>query len=334
MKHQLSFRLLLLLLVTSALASCESTTENPPDNSVIKKPSLLVLNEGALGGFNASLDVIKAGSGERQENILPNLGDVGSDVEIIDGKIYVVSSNSRRLYAIDPVEGKTLASYTFEKPSSPNAIAKINDNEALVTHLYWNRLDVIDLTTNTVKDSIRVGQGTVDIVTMNGFAYVTASSGYLYVVDLTQKKLVDSIMIGDIPQRVLPDPTRNQLVTLSWGIWQVGTANVSIIDVATRTVKRKTEVASSVQKLVAGDNKFYIIYSDKVETMDPVSGIAVGLATTGYLGGVYDAPANELYVGSGDWTNPGKVDVLDGSNGTLKRTYNAGIAPTHFAFYR
>jgi hypothetical protein len=323
-----------LLLLAGTIASCESTIENEPDTSVIKKPSLLVLNEGAFLGSNASLDVINAGSGERQENIIPNLGDVGSDVEIIDGKIYVISSNSRRMYALNPVDGQTLAAYTFEGVASPNAIAKIGTNEALVTHLYSDRLDVIDLTTNTVKDSIRVSQGTVDIITMNGFAYVTASSNYLYVIDLTQKKLVDSILIGDVPQRVLPDAARNQLVTLSWGTWPNGIANVSIIDVATRTVKRKTDVASSVQKLVAGDNKIYVVYSDKVETMDLVSGIGIGFSANGYLGGVYDEPSNELFLGSGNYTTPGKVDVLDGSTGVVKRSYNVGIAPTHFAFYR
>ncbi len=334
MRTRQSLRFLLLLLIAGTLASCESTTENTPDNSVIKKPSLLVLNEGAFLGSNASLDAINTGTNERQENILPNLGDVGSDIEIIDGKIYIVSSNSRRLYAVDPVAGTTLASYTFQGEASPNAIAKIGTNEALVTHLYSNRLDLIDLTTNTVKDSIRVGQGTVDIVTMNGFAYVTASSSYLYIIDLTQKVLVDSILIGDVPQRVLPDPTRNQLVTLSWGVWPDGIANVSIIDVATRSVKRKTDVAGSVQKLVAGDNKVYIVYSDKIETMDLVSGIPLPFAAKGYLGGVFDAPSNELFVGSGNYTTAGKVEVLDASTGALKRTYNAGIAPTHFAFYR
>jgi DNA-binding beta-propeller fold protein YncE len=334
MLNKLSNRFLFLLLITAGLASCETVSEPPVDNSVIKKPSLLVLNEGAYGASNASLDAIDVASDERSANIIQNLGDVGSDVEIINGKIYVVSSKSARMYVVDPADGATKASFNFPQPASPNAIAKINDNEAIVTNLFQSRIDIIDLSTNTIKDSIKVGQGTVDIGIMNGMAYVSAAANVVYIIDLSTKTLVDSVSVGTTPQSVIIDPTRNQVVVMSWGMWPDGTANVSIIDASTRTVKRKADVASSIQKLVAGDNKLYVIYSDKVETMDLVSGIGIPFSNKGYLAGVFDEPSNELYLGSGDYTSPGKVDVVNASTGALKRTYEAGIAPAHFAFYR
>jgi DNA-binding beta-propeller fold protein YncE len=337
MVHKYISRYFFLVLFVAGLASCESAIVDPNENAVIKKPSLIVLNEGAFGAGNASLDAINLSNDERKVNVLPNLGDVGSDVEIIDGKIFVVSSGSTKMYVIDPIEGETLASLTLPQPASPNAIAKINDNEALVTHLFWNRLDVIDLTTNTVVDSIRVGQGTVDIVTMNGFAYATASTKYLYKIDLSAKTLVDSVEIGDIPQRILVDQDRDQLVTMSWGNWQTGTpGKLATIDVSNFTVKRSNTVSATslLNRLIMGSGKAYVIFGDRIETMNLATGELSAFSPVFGLSAIYDDQADELYIGRGDYTSPGKVEVYDGTTATIKRTYEAGIAPAHFAFYR
>lgn len=334
---KLASQFLLLLFVAATLASCESATEDPNANAVIKRPSLIVLNEGAFQSANASLDVINLESNERTENAIPNLGDVGSDVEMINGKVYVVSSNSLKLYALNPVDGKVVGSINFDAPSSPNAIAKINNDEALVTHLYSPRLDVIDLNSTSVKSSIPVGQGTVDVVTHGNFAYVTAATKVLYIIDLSSKTLVDSIAIGDIPQRVLVDADRNQLITMSWGDWQTSSpGNVSIINIATREVTRKNEVSATsfLQKLVMGQGKVFVIFGDRVEEMNLVSGILTAFSPNPYLGGIYDKETNQLYLGAGNFSSPGRVDILDATLGNVKSSYQAGIAPTHFALYR
>ncbi|HET6512372.1 MAG TPA: DUF5074 domain-containing protein [Candidatus Kapabacteria bacterium] len=337
MYKKLASQFMLLLFVAATLASCESGTEDPHVNAVIKKPSLLVLNEGAFQSSNASLDVIDLSSSVRTENIIPNFGDVGSDVELINDRIYVVSSNSRKLYAMDPLEGTVVSNFNFSgEGASPNAIVKISDNEALVTHLFLPRIDVIALGPDTVKSSITVGQGTGDIIVMGNKAYATASSSVLYVIDLSTKTLIDSLAVGDVPHRVLADPDRDQLITYSQGNWPNGTANISFVDASSLEVRKKVDIqaGSFVNKIIMGQGKIFAVHADKVESMDLVSGIPTTFATKGYLGGIYDKSSNELYLGSGDYTTPGKVDVLDATLGTVKRSYQAGIAPTHFALYR
>jgi hypothetical protein len=172
---------------------------------------------------------------------------------------------------------------------------------------------------------------------MNGFAYVTASTKYLYKIDLTTKQLVDSLEVGDIPQRVLVDVDRNQLITMSWGNWQTGTpGKLATVDASNFTVKHSNPVSATslLNRLVMGNGKAYVIFGDRIETMNLATGELSAFSTVFGLSAIYDSDSDELYLGRGDYTSAGKVEVYDGTTATLKRTHEAGIAPSHFAFYR
>ena len=59
--------------------------------------------------------------------------------------------------------------------------------------------------------------------------------------------------------------------------------------------------------------------------------VSRGLA---YYDGGYDLTTDELYLGQQSFSGASRVDIFDGTTGAFKRSFLAGIAPAHFAFYR
>lgn len=329
-----------LFLLTTILASCESSTEPPTTNSKVEKPALLVLNEGRFTASNASLDAILLAAETRLENILPNLGDVGSDVAIINEAIYVLSSASKKLYVVSPVTGEKLSTLNFESTANPNAIAQISSTQALITDLYAPGIRILDLTADTVIGMIETTGGTVDIAVSGNRAYVTAATNSLYVINTDTRSIIETVDVGDVPQSVIVDESRGKVIVHSWGQFSpvMTPGEITEVDITTLEATRRIEIPTDlyVKTIILGGQKLFAITSNGVRVIELTTGQLPnsGVVTDEFNGGVFDASSNELYLGKGGYSEEGKVEVRDATTFELKRSYNAGIAPTRFAFYR
>lgn len=63
---------------------------------------LFVLNEGAWGANNATLTSYNYNSGEVKNDLATELGDVGNDIMVMNGNIYVLLNGSRKIVVLDP----------------------------------------------------------------------------------------------------------------------------------------------------------------------------------------------------------------------------------------
>lgn len=348
MKH--TTRTLLAVLLTALcsfnLISCESTTDTGNGPTPVTNRSVFVLNQGGFGKTNASLDVISLKTDSVQSNVLPHLGDVGNDIKLINGKLYVVLDNSQKIEVLDPSTLKEVTAITFPAGSIPTKIEQISANEAVVSdggYVNTTEMYVIDLATNTITSRITVGTSTGGLATLNGSLFATTSTNELLQINASSKSVTGRTPAGDVPMYAIADSGHNKVIVFSAGnyfpsktpgsIRWINPNSLALTD--SIMVDTNTYIAALVPALSA--KKMFILYGAGVGVLDldtkKITTTTFIGTSKSFLGGTYDASTNELYLGTGDFSSNGKVEVYDATTGALKRSYNAGIAPSFFTFY-
>jgi YVTN family beta-propeller protein len=200
-----NFNLLLILCVFS-FVSCKKEKEETQLITDYSK-GVYVTNEGNYGNNNASITHISS-TGEVTQDVyfLQNgveLGDVLQSFTVIGSKGYAVLNNSQKIEVIQLSDMKnvgTINGFTYPRymVDGGNGTAYISDGSlAGVVH-------VLDLNTNTISQSISVGNGPENMVLKGNFLFVCNSGGWtldntVSVIDITTNSVVQTITTGDRP---------------------------------------------------------------------------------------------------------------------------------------
>jgi hypothetical protein len=332
--------LLSLLFLSLTLASCESTTApNTTDNAIVKKPSVFILNEGQFGKSNATLDAISLSDFGILHNLAGGvLGDIGNDIKIINGGIYICLNGSNKILVIRPDSCIKLDSVT-NSVFAPNQIAQVSGTRAIVTQLFTSNALIMDLQSNKIIGALPLGAGNSGIAVLNNRAWISSGSDSLNVVDLNTLQPTNIIHVGGNPQNVYADSLHDQIIVLGSGDYNTQAPGVYWVKATTMQKTDSTTVGNVGDQIggVLGKDKFYVIYPNRIATYDLTTHALLAdnfIGGTYYQGG-YDAVNNELYLGNTKaYKAAGIVDVYDATSGGLKRSFTCGIAPAHFAFYR
>jgi DNA-binding beta-propeller fold protein YncE len=189
----------LIIILSLFLASCRGddlivpSTTTPVDtgeSGPIK--GFFLLNEGNMGSNKASLDYFDYESGdyhknifgERNPDVVNDLGDVGNDIRIYSDKLYAVINCSHLVEVMDVNTARHVASIsipncryiTFDK-----GYAYVSSYAGPVLLDLNSRLGYIakiDTATLTVKDSCIVGYQPEEMVVRDNKLYVANSGGY------------------------------------------------------------------------------------------------------------------------------------------------------------
>ncbi|MEP7235026.1 MAG: hypothetical protein ABI778_07000, partial [Ignavibacteriota bacterium] len=234
MKKSRSFITLAILLCSIALSSCESTTT--------------------------------------PETVTP-IGDVGNDLQFINGKLYAVLDNSDKILVGMPAAvaterifilnqgafGKnnaridswsasdaTLATNLFTVPSqqhtaiefpaksAPWKIMQISATEAFVAEYYTGNMAVVDLTSNTITSTINIGAGQNSLASIGNTVYATTASNTIVSVNKSTKTVGMQKYIGETPLQVIADSSHNRLIVLTAGNYSPKTeGKILFVDPAT-----------------------------------------------------------------------------------------------------
>ena len=217
MKNSRLYLVLAILLGSIALSSCESTT----------KP----------------------------EDAVP-IGDVGNDLQYINGKLYAVLDNSDKILVGTPSSstsermfilsqgafGKNNAridswnmndstlttnlfttsnqqhsAIEFPAKSAPWKIMQISATEALAAEFYTGNMAVIDLNSNTISSTINIGAGQNSLASIGNMVYATTDKNTLVSVNKTTKAVRTLTYIGETPMQIIADSTHNKLIVLTAG---------------------------------------------------------------------------------------------------------------------
>jgi DNA-binding beta-propeller fold protein YncE len=362
------FKVSILLYLAVALASCESDPIIAPphnDTTIVTNDTraMYVLNEGSFGKNNSSLDVMLINrtitiidSTNRQDTIVTfdtlyqkdrvaGLGDVGNDLKLINGKLYVVLNGSNQIVVVDPNNATEVKRIDFPVGSSSNKIANIGGGKALVTQLYGSELAIVDLSANTIAGTVNINRNSNDIGVLNNKVFITADTQSVLVWDLATNSVDTVIETPYGPQQIYVDSVNNQIIVACQGNFNDATTNSHLVYIDAVTLKTtKTEQVDAgvytIGRLIQGPaGKLFMLGGGKVRVIQlaarTIATVPLLESPKYYYGGGYDAQTNTLYLGdAAGFTGVGSVDAYDATTGALRKSYEAGIAPAHFAFYR
>jgi hypothetical protein len=334
--------LLLLVLLCVGLAACEST-EGPDTGgqSNSKGDRIFILNQGGYNGGNASLSVFNWTKDTLVNDLVKPLGDVGNDLQYINGKLYAALDNSAKIEVINPDSTADHSSIQFPVKSGPAKIVQISSTEALVPELYNNEIAVINLSSNTIASTISVEAGQYSIAMLGGKAYSASANGKVLKIDPVAKSVLElSPWINGNPSQVVADSQRNVIVLATAGDYVSVPAKIFWLNASTLVPEDSLILSfgSGINVLVPGKDKLYVcLFGERTKVIDLVTHKmdVDPLINKSYFGGYFDASKNLLYMGMvTDYQHDDTVDVFDLGTNSLKKSIVTGVAPCFFTVVR
>ncbi len=336
MKNYIAF----ILLLSLGLASCETTTGTGDPGTILKGDRIFILNQGNFNSSNSSLDVLNNTTDTLTRDLVNPLGDVGNDLQYINGKLYAILDNSAKIEVINPDTPSVHHSISFPTGSSPWKILPISSTEALVSENYTGDMAVVNLTTDVITKTISVGAGQNSIVMIGGNVFATTGSNELVKIDPVLKTVTSQKYIGESPQQIIVDSTRGMLVIQTSGNYLPKTAGkILFVNPTTMAIVDSIvlDTVSYVNQVVYAGNAAYLLLTNGVKVINLATHTIStdAMFTKPYYGGYFDASKNLLYLGTAvDFSHNDVVDIFDISAHSLKKTINCGIAPAFFAVVR
>lgn len=357
MKKTLLFSLAILLSVSSLfLTSC---TEDDQDlsRSVVDYTSngkVYVLNQGSMGGGNATLTSYDMDSKVTEEDIFSsvngrNLGELGQDMGLYGSKLWIIMFGEN---TIEIVNSTTCVSVKQISLPQPRHIA-FDGGYAYIT-LYTGYLARIDTATFAI-DTVATGANPEGVAISNHKIYVANSGGLNFPVyentisifNLTTLSLIETKEVIDNPFKFqkLDD---NTLLLQSYGIYGSVAGGV-------QSINTQTDVVTPVAGLLVGNyvvkdaRSIYYYNSEYDANWQPIPS-AISL---------YDLPSNQkvssnVTADSITFKNPYALEVspyngslcvtdavgygVDGKayliskNGGQEASFNVGLYPYAIAF--
>ncbi|MFN0031284.1 MAG: DUF5074 domain-containing protein [Flavobacteriales bacterium] len=196
-------------IATMALASCGK--ETPAPGTTNYSHGRFITNEGNFGSSNATITYIADdGTVINDVYFLENnleLGDVLQSFTVIGDKGYAVLNNSQKVVVVTIADMKHAA--TITGLDYPRYVLDGGNGKAYLTDGAMNGyVRVIDLATNSIAESIAVGNGPEKMILDGNLLYVCNSGGWnidntVSVIDITTNTLVQTIAVSDRPQDIV-----------------------------------------------------------------------------------------------------------------------------------
>lgn len=373
----------LFLLAIVSLAACRTDDEyiissqeeqvdtaqvSAEDTAAIK--GFFLLNEGNMGSNKCTLDYYNALTGkyirniyaERNPGVVKELGDVGNDLQIYDGKLWAVVNCSHFVEVMDAVTARHLAQISipncryitfrdrYAYVSSYAGPVQLDPNARLgyVARIDIDRMEVVDTCT--------VGYQPDELVVCGNKLYVANSGGYRFpnydrtvsVIDLETFTVVKTIDVAINLHRLEVDH-QGYIWVSSRGDYYGHGSKTYVIDPRTDIVCDSLAVPNSEMTL-AGDS-LYIYGTDwsyvtnnwgisyhivNTRTREVVADNFITDGTEQKISMPYGIAVNrttrEFYVtDAGNYVSPGYLYCFT-PEGTMKWRVRTGDIPAHFAF--
>ena len=338
------------------------------DTAAIK--GFFLLNEGNMGSNKCTLDYYDALTGkyirniyaERNPGVVKEMGDVGNDLQIYDGKLWAVINCSHFVEVMDAATAHHIAQITIPNcryiafegrhayVSSYAGPVQIDSNARLgyVAKIDIDRMEVIDTCT--------VGYQPDELVICDGRIYVANSGGYRFpnydrtvsVIDLESFSMVNTIDVAINLHRLEVD-RQGYIWVSSRGDYYGRGSKTYVIDPRTDAVCDSLDVPNSEMTL-AGDS-LYIYGTDwsyvtnnwrisyhivNTRTREVVTDNFITDGTEQKIRMPYGVAVNrttrEFYLtDAGNYVSPGYLYCFT-PEGAMKWRVRTGDIPAHFAF--
>lgn len=346
------------------------TKVTPSDSVLGPVKGFFLLNEGNMGSNKASLDYFDYASGEYHKNIFPErnpnvvkeLGDVGSDIQIYGSKLYAVINCSHLIEVMDVNTAKEISKITvtncryivfkdgYAYVSSYAGPVLIDPNARL------GEVVKIDTATLQVVGSCTVGYQPEEMVIVGNKLYVANSGGYrvpnydntVSVIDLETFEEIKKITVAINLHRMRVDRDGLIYVTSRGDYYDVH-SNTYVINSKTDMVAGTLNFPAS-ELYLCGDSLYsysteyskitgkwtinYTIYDTKMRRVVSRSFIKDGtdkLIVTPYALAVNPENGEILVGDAGDYVTPGTLYCFT-PRGKKKWSVQTGDIPAHIVF--
>lgn len=240
-----------------------------------------LVNEGNMGSNKCTIDHFNARTGGYHRNIYPErnpgvvkeLGDVGNDIAIHDGRVYVVVNCSNLVEVMNVHTAEHIGSVTV-----PNCRYIVFDRDKAYVSSYAGPVQIdpaarpgkvveIDLRSLGITREVVVGYQPEEMVVANGKLYVANSGGYRFpnydrtisVVDLGTFEVVNTIDVAINLHRMEIDRNGRIYVSSRGDHYGVG-SDIFVVDSRTETVVGKLGIAAS--EMCLDEEKLYTISTE------------------------------------------------------------------------
>lgn len=370
---------LALLLVTAGglLCSCRTDAFEPIIPSTATKVTegvetdyikgLFLLNEGNMGSNKASLDYFDYGTGcydknifpERNPNIVKELGDVGNDIQIYEGKIYCVINASNLVEVMDVNTAKHITTISI-----PNCrYITFKDGFAYVSSYagpigidpesrlgYVAKVNLADF--SVVAECI-VGYQPEEMVIVDDKLYVANSGGYrfpnydstLSIIDLNTFTESSKVEVATNLHRLESDNYGNIYIS-SRGDHKNIPSKTFIYDTKNGAISDKLNPLPNSNMAICGDSLYIYSYQRGINgtSYSIVNTKSQKVITTNFIQngvdkeilipyGIAVNPENrEVFItNSPNYSTPGTLYCFD-IDGVKKWSVETGDIPAHITF--
>ncbi len=252
-------KLLISLSMLLVFVACKKENkENPEGSNALEENSpysyIYVLNQGAWGENNASLDRIALQTGEVENDIFAktnsrNLGDVANDIILYGSKMYIVVNNSNTIEIINPQTAQSIQQISLAN-KQPRYIFPYNG--FVYVSCYSDEIVEIDTTTYTITKTCNVGKDPEEFVITNNKLYVTNSGGLDYpnydstisIVGMSNFQEEKKLTVGLNPTKIA-DMGNGKLLVLCNGDYDTIPAFLAVVDINTEAITRLTYSCSN-----------------------------------------------------------------------------------------
>jgi len=347
-------RFFTIALAIGILASCKKDPKPNPQPDAKFGSGVMILNEGAFMTGTGTVDFYNRESKSvsndifTTENSLP-LGNILQSATQVGNDIYFVVNNSQRIVVADANTMKQKG--VVSGFQSPRYLISTNNSKAFVSDWISDEVHLVDLSTNTITSSTKVGVGPNRMLLLGNNLYVLNSGGFgvdstISILNAANGQMISTKTVGHNPQGIQVDVLGN-LWVLCMGIndWsnpsnntpgtllQINSQDFSVVQAFTFPAGMhpgNLEInATGTLLYFLGDAYGGSVYQMSVNSTSlPTTPISTGF----YYGLGVDFVSGDVYATDPlDYVQPGLVYRLN-ANGTPLDTIDAGIIPSGFLF--
>lgn len=290
-----------------------------------------LINEGNMGSNKATIDYMDYTKGaytiniysERNPNTVKELGDVGNDIAIYNGKLYAVINASHKVEIMDADSAIRVTQVDI-----PNCRSLAYDGDYVYVSSYVAPVGVssdsetgavyrINASTNQLIDNVTVGYQPEEMVIKDGYLYVANSGGYR---TPDYDNTVSVIRLSDFKQIAMTEVAINlsfMQMDSEGKIWVVSRGNYS--DIASKLYYFTVNSSGAIDNIV----------DPNIECSNfAISGNLLYLysAQQSLTGGITSSVSYKII----ETTTATVIDeafIKDGSDSSIKTPYSIDINP-------
>jgi len=265
------------------------------------------------------------------------LGDVIQSITLIGDRYYIIVNNSNKIEVVNKSDFKSISTINVNQP---RYILQISATKAYVSQMGGTTMSVLNLTDYSITKTFEVKSATENMALMNGRVYVGKSYGdKLYVINDTTDVVIDSLTVGSGLNNIVTISS-TQIAVFCSGYPAVENGKIAFINKDSVKIAKTVSLSSGtyggmmvnkggILYYNTGDGKIYSMLSSA--TTAPASPI-ISLASGSIYGFAIDPLNSDFYLlDAGDFNSAGKVYIYN-SSATFVKQFNAGIAPSKVMF--